>query len=1158
MIILPNVRSLSLLSRRRLFFLALANFAIVTAATAPAFVSAKNTSTMFTPRRPQWTDPSTDQGGVGGLGTDGRPINPTGPMPTGPGGQPVPGATVNPVQPPPPPPPPGPNRKPSDNYPGWFSTFSPSMDQAAASTRFDAAAMGVVMAMVNDDKISMAYAALQGADGTGATGPQRVNDMTIDNLSKGSSMPLTCLRTTGSEGGIDAGGIVVEPPNPGEIGGGRGVDGELYAFWKSNRPIDLDGGEFIEVSVPPPGLIRNGTTGRYQPDQKCNLNIRGNLKTPADIWVTVVLLPIYGKDASMKPCYKFAFAAADAAGSRLFRVSGAPTPGGTTGDGILKESDVVLVDAGASSPGTHSFKQTPDHDGNGVWTFGVYLTGETDGLLHLDSFKSGWAPWGIQVSQVVFGGGAVAGPGKDLSGERQIDLVAGDGRILYISLSVPLKNFAPGCTSHLILTNIAGTGASVDKPILVTVSPDGKDEGVAGGDNRIFHVRSTEENGGTGSDAEFNFGSVHQGPQSITRDFILSHSAFGTIQILNSNVKIIGKDARYFGFNQFGSVQGDPARVSTVAQILGLRQEIDIQLVCTPQVAGELEAQVEIGYKYETDAETAPLRKETIDIVAGSSPFFYNQPTTGDNLNTGVFNPLGGDTGVAGGNPLMASNTPALALMFAFRHTQDADIQLAAYTTALMLWTLGKPSSREMWPALVRYKSYYESTKLGTTLEWLFQQFFGAVESVLPTPAPGSTPSPDMAAVSSTLEGWMNDWLSIRQKALDSVGAGQPLAPGDMKWLETIVRLGFEALNKGAPHTAAGPGFNTAVADAVDPSGTLGAGAEAALWGLNVAKNLLKSAGQGELAAVANAGGSLIQGLNTWVLSKIKKIMVENLFGEAGIRRPLMVPRGFITSEERDEQILAAQSGMASGMGIPGIGTGVANQNFPRGAGVWTDIVPTVVKPSQLSGITYWTPPAGGNAPGSNAASGQGVMGGGLGSVPSNYNLMDPQALYQLAGLNPIERLLFMNGRLASLPHRPGDVDSVLAAVKKQQGQVFNRSMLATAPPFWVHPAAQTLPMTQYKQWCEKQEQALAAQLDERVIGERIRSIDEQKSAAVEQRKRFNAVEQSKFSDVPRKRRFLNVHAVAPFHNLNPLDVSDPQSVSLFSRAFVPARFPDA
>ena len=216
-----------------------------------------------------------------------------------------------------------------------------------------------------------------------------------------------------------------------------------------------------------------------------------------------------------------------------------------------------------------------------------------------------------------------------------------------------------------------------------------------------------------------------------------------------------------------------------------------------------------------------------------------------------------------------------------------------------------------------------------------------------------------------------------------------------------------------------------------------------------------------------------------------------------------------------------------------------------------------MVKPTQLSGITYWTPPPGGNVLGSNAASQAGVMGGGLGGVPSNYNLMDPQALYQLAGLNPIERLLFLNGRIASLPHRPGDVDSVVAAIKKQQGSVLNQGALAKLPPFWVRPQLPTLPMTQYKQYIEQQEQALAAQVDERVLAARMAATDDQKSAAVEQRKRMNEVDLSRFYDVPRKRVFLNVQRVEPFHNLNPLDVSDSTSVRLFGRGFVPQQFPD-
>lgn len=1116
-------------------------------------------------------DPTTDQTGFGGYGSGGITPKPTfgdsslnPPPPTGagdanPATQPIAPVVRPPVKPAPAGPPGSGDTNAQSNYPSWMITPPDTFDgdalyaaQRVAGQKVESwkrlhstrSAMGETPPSVETYPFSSRVAYLRGAKDLGPEGERRITgNKNASELATGFTFTYEIQEGTLS---IDPYGGQSMPFGP------AGGDRPVAAFYQASRPLDK--GEFFHVAVneQPDSDSRNWfTTTRAK-----TLMLSGVINRPCSVWVSVYLTqPESGsirsldqQTVAMLGSRKFSFVMdADPSG-----------PGGKPGDHALpKATDIIVTPSDQKTFGLVSSTTNPNPQPQ-PWTFGVKLQGAVDGCLYLGQFKN-WmsSQYGITVTQAVMGNDTTgARDPKELKDVFEVLLYKQDTKTLWITLSVPVDHLTTA-SGTLKVDNWDKTAGVNDAPghtVTITVNANGQSD--------TYAPVPTQWSVDGNADGEMDFGALHQG-MPTTKEFRLQNQALGMVTVVNEKCKLGGRDASLFSITKWNNVPGVPD--PRLRMDIPASGAFPVELQCQPSVAGELEATLTLVFQFYGDTQE---RTEVLDIVAGSSTSGASVygVATGDNLTTGVYNPMGqADSGVAGGNYNLASNTPALALLFRFRHTTDPDVQLAAYLTALTLWLVNKPAAT-LGRDLNRFGSYFGAANLSQSLA-------GAWNVLFPTgngPQPEGAPAPEGPATPQGFTSWTNSLLAFTtgltgpqiQGAIKQLGA-PPLAPGDSKWIELIVTLGFEACNKDAPHSAgssSGSSINTALPGAIDTlmGGDLASTADWAVWCINACAQMLRSAGLDELGGLVKDNSTFLQGLNAWSLARIQKGITDTVLVNNGVRRALMVPRGFITAAERDEQILAVQNGQSVAMGVPNLGTGASTQqNWTRGAGVWTDIVPSVVKPSQLSNITYWTPPAGGNVSGSNAASGQGVMGGGLGSVPSNYNLMDPQALYQLAGLNPLERLLFLNGRIASVPHRPGDVDSVIAAVKKQQGTVLNRGALARLPPFWVQPQVATLPMTQYKQYTEQQEQALAALVDERVLEARIAAADAQRAAAVLQRQRIDDMEMSKFYDVPRKRRFLDVRAIAPFHNLNPLDIADPESQQLLKRAFVPTQYPD-
>lgn len=908
----------------------------------------------------------------------------------------------------------------------------------------------------------------------------------------------------------------------------RPPDGDIQLAYILSRPLTAQ--EHLSVTLP--DNVNKDGRGFYIRNQRRNVNITGELFADLTVSVTLFSDPTNVPTAAQKRERVFATQCADVFGTKIFQFKyNGSTGDHPTADTPVSTSDIVICAQDGTNVSENTVvnrvknvKMIPGSNTSANWTFGIKLKGNVAAVWDMLAFKESLAGKAV-VEQLWKVEGGVR---TELTQSTSPPMTPQSTLIwVTISFSVAIPSYIRGL---IRFHNASGGGASPDFYVEVNVGRDGDDVPAT---DLVWTVD------GATTPTVLEFPPCVSGQGNITKEFQINNSSAGSFDVLFSECALISKkpgDHVFFSIENWGIDGG--ARPTTNGRITN-RGFFKVKINFYPIVtSGAIEAQLRIAFR---PAGTIVMRTQTLDIVTDVQPAGSNlNQSNGDNLQTGIYDPNGAASGVAGGNPMLATNTPMLELLFTFRHTTDPDVQMAAYTTAFALWLANKPLATSMME-LSGFNKDYQAAAASIDV------------------------NPLASLMGISVPRTLNEYLTlfnndITRAALQPI-TNVALRPEDMKWIQLIITLGFQAASMSAPHgTAATPGAfalgeGVKAATGLDIPGTV----ESAFWGLNLAGLAISSLLPTDVSAVGNDIVSAMQALNTIALAKVKLYTSTAYWTNSPVRRQLMVPRGFMTAQERDEQIAAVQNGMQVQQGVPSLGSGLSvQQNFPRGPGVYTDIVPTVVKPQQLGGITYWTPPAGGNAPGTNAASGQGVLGGGLSGLPAGYNLIDPIALYKLAGLSPMERMLYLNGRLASLPHKPGDIDAVIASLKQQQGSLLNHGPLARMPPFWVKPSAVTMPMTQYKQYVERQEQALAAQVDAQVAVARLEATDRQETALRHQMKRVQEAEMTKFFDVPRKRRFLDVQQVAPFHNLNPLDIADSVSQRLLAGGLVPRQMPDA
>lgn len=472
-----------------------------------------------------------------------------------------------------------------------------------------------------------------------------------------------------------------------------------------------------------------------------------------------------------------------------------------------------------------------------------------------------------------------------------------------------------------------------------------------------------------------------------------------------------------------------------------------------------------------------------------------------------------GANGVEGGVVNLASNSVGLRRLFRFRHTQHPAEQLEMLLEAIteLQWA-GRIGlfSGERLQAL--------RDMLGEASALRFDQFM-------------------TGAAFAPLKGQTQMQIN----------------PNDLQWDELIVQLAFSALVKENPEAKA---LAQAFVLMDRFTSQQNASPLANIFGQMMA----------EFMRTETAGVTYPDTSQTLQRAKDEQALwgklhdkIFQLFQEeaAGLPTRLLVPYGWITADERAEQIRQARQSGTQTFVVNAL-PGQVTKDYPTGAGVWTDIVPQVVNPSQLNDVTYPLPAAGG-ARGAGVASG---LAAGSGSMPGlsggtldnmrGFSIESPEALAQMAGLNPLQRLQFLNGRIPRRVHDPGNVGAEVAAIEEQQGMRFGRHKLAVLPPYWVETPQHNLALLNLKKYSEIQERALEASVEFKIAETRDRLFSRRREASDEQQKRIKRHRINTFHEEPRARKFLDVHRTAPMFVLNPPDLADAHSILLLREGMVP------